>query len=70
MGADYVLRWLPRGTHTFEKFLKPSELGAELRRNALELVELKGMVMSPFTRQWSLSDTDLDVNYLLAARKS
>ena len=69
VGAEYVLRWLPRGTHSYEKFLTPAEVAEHLRRNGMELVEQKGMVMNPLNRAWRLSDDDLSVNYLLVARK-
>jgi len=70
VGAEYVLRWLPRGTHTWSKFLKPSELCTQLRRNDMELVDMTGMVMNPLTFKWELNARDVSVNYLLAARKS
>lgn len=69
VGAEYVLRWLPRGTHDWRKFLRPSELAAEFRRVGLELVDQKGMVMSPFTFEWRLDARDLEVNYLQTAKK-
>lgn len=68
-GAEYVLRWLPRGTHHWGKFLRPSELCRELRRQNLAVKEMAGLVYQPFTGQWELSATDLDVNYLVAAAK-
>ena len=70
IGAEYVLRWLPHGTHDWKKFLKPSELSAYLRHSGAEVMEITGMVMSPFTFEWSLTPKDISVNYLLAARKS
>lgn len=69
LGAEYVLRWLPRGTHDWQKFLKPSEIATHLRRNQLEVEELAGMNMNPLSGQWSLSATDMDVNYLMTATK-
>jgi len=69
VGAEYVLRWLPRGTHDWNKFLRPSELHAYLRHAGLGVKEMKGIVFSPISRSWSLSD-NLDVNYLLAATRS
>ena len=68
VGAEYVLRWLPRGTHDWRKFLKPSELARHLRAAGLEAREFKGMSYSPFTDRWSLSD-DLSVNYLGSASR-
>lgn len=67
--AEYVLRWLPIGTHDWKKFLKPSELARLIRPHGLEFTALKGMVYNPFKDTWSLSDKDLDVNYLAFAEK-
>jgi 2-polyprenyl-6-hydroxyphenyl methylase/3-demethylubiquinone-9 3-methyltransferase len=69
VGAEYVLRWLPRGTHDWHKFVKPSEFAAHLRHSGLELSELKGMSYNPISQSWSLT-ADVDVNYLLLARKN
>lgn len=68
LGAEYVLRWLPRGTHHWEKFLRPSELAAGLRPGGLALQEVTGLVYNPLADRWSLG-RDLDVNYLLFATK-
>jgi 2-polyprenyl-6-hydroxyphenyl methylase/3-demethylubiquinone-9 3-methyltransferase len=68
LGAEYVLRWLPRGTHHWEKFLRPSELAGGLRRGGLAVQELAGLTYNPFADRWSLS-ADLDVNYLAFAVK-
>lgn len=67
--AEYVLRWLPAGTHDWKKFLKPSELARLVRPYGLEFTDLQGMVYNPFRDTWSLSKTDLDVNYLAFATK-
>ena len=69
IAAEYVLRWLPVGTHDWKKFLKPSELARLVRAHGLEFTDLKGMVYNPLSDTWSLSDTDLDVNYLAFAEK-
>jgi 2-polyprenyl-6-hydroxyphenyl methylase / 3-demethylubiquinone-9 3-methyltransferase len=69
LGAEYVLRWLPRGTHHWNKFLRPSELAEPLRRHGLRLGALAGLAYHPFADRWTLG-TDLDVNYLLFAAKS
>jgi len=61
--AEYVLRWVPAGTHDWRKFVRPSELAAGLRRHGLNLREMRGMSFDPLRQGWSLSD-DLDVNYL------
>jgi 2-polyprenyl-6-hydroxyphenyl methylase/3-demethylubiquinone-9 3-methyltransferase len=64
-GAEYLLRWLPRGTHDWKKFLKPSEVVRGLRSSGVEAQEIVGVVYSPLSRAWSLSKRDLDVNYML-----
>jgi len=63
VGAEYVLRLLPKGTHDFAKFIRPSELEAWTRTAGLDLKELTGMSYNPFSQQYSLG-RDLDVNYL------
>lgn len=68
LGAEYVLRWLPPGTHDWNKFVKPSELAAGLRRHGLAIRELKGMSYDLFRDEWGLSD-DLSVNYMAYAVK-
>ena len=65
--AEYVLRWLPVGTHDWKKFVKPSELAARLRDTNLEITALSGMSYTPVADIWRLSN-DLDVNYLAFAR--
>jgi 2-polyprenyl-6-hydroxyphenyl methylase/3-demethylubiquinone-9 3-methyltransferase len=69
VGAEYVLRWLPRGTHQWKKFLKPSELCAGLRHEGLSVAHMSGMAFNPFKNEWHLSASDLDVNYLVTASK-
>ena len=66
VGAEYVLRWLPRGTHEWGKFVTPDELANHLHRNGLEITEQTGVVYSPLTDKWSLS-SDMDVNYMVTA---
>jgi 2-polyprenyl-6-hydroxyphenyl methylase / 3-demethylubiquinone-9 3-methyltransferase len=66
IGAEYVLRWLPRGTHHWEKFMRPSELAAGLRAQGMVVRALKGISYEPLTDRWSISP-DLAVNYLLFA---
>ena len=68
IGAEYVLRLLPRGTHTYDQFIKPSELSAAARGAALEPVSMRGMEYNPLTQIYSLS-SDTSVNYLMATRK-
>lgn len=70
VSAEYVLRMLPRGTHQWEKFLKPSELAAHLRANNIEITEMTGMTLNPLQRKWELNPQDLGVNYLVAGKKA
>jgi 2-polyprenyl-6-hydroxyphenyl methylase/3-demethylubiquinone-9 3-methyltransferase len=69
IGAEYVLRLLPKGTHEYARFIRPSELAANARSAQLEALSFKGMEYNPITRRYSLSQ-DTSVNYLLATRKS
>jgi 2-polyprenyl-6-hydroxyphenyl methylase/3-demethylubiquinone-9 3-methyltransferase len=66
VGAEYVLRWLPRGTHQWEKFVTPDELARHLLDNRLTIAEQTGVVYSPFADRWGLSP-DMDVNYMVVA---
>ncbi len=68
VGAEYVLNLLPRGTHEYAKFIRPSELASFCRRADLTLQQSKGMVYNPLTRRYWLNQ-DTSVNYLLATRK-
>ena len=68
LGAEYVLRILPRGTHDYEKFIRPSELARAMRKAGLTVLEIVGMRYNPFTRKCALGD-DVDVNYVVHARK-
>ena len=69
VGAEYVLRLLPRGTHDYAKFVKPSELAAMCRQAGLSIGSLTGMTYNPFTKSYALG-SDVDVNYILHARKA
>jgi len=69
IGAEYVLGLLPRGTHDWSRFIKPSEIAAWGRRVHLDLVEMIGMTYNPLSRQYRL-ERDVSVNYLMALRKS
>jgi 2-polyprenyl-6-hydroxyphenyl methylase/3-demethylubiquinone-9 3-methyltransferase len=68
VGAEHVLRLLPRGTHEYAKFIRPSELARWCRESGLELSETRGLEYNPITRRYRLSD-NTDVNYLVACRK-
>lgn len=65
VGAECVLGWLPRGTHDWKKFLKPSEVARGLRAGGIETQEIVGVVYAPLSRKWSVNRNDLDVNYML-----
>jgi len=69
VGAEYLLRLLPTGTHEYEKFIRPSELDEWARHAGLDLQDSTGMHYNPFTRQYSLGP-GLDVNYLMHFRRS
>lgn len=66
IGAEYLLGWLPRGTHDWRKFVRPSELVLGLRRSGLNPTEMTGVSYDWITREWSLS-RDLEVNYMVVA---
>jgi 2-polyprenyl-6-hydroxyphenyl methylase/3-demethylubiquinone-9 3-methyltransferase len=69
VGAEYVMHWLPRGTHDWRRFLRPSEFVLGLRRAGLKATQLKGLRYHPLSGDWAQSD-DLSVNYLVMATKS
>ncbi len=69
VGAEYILGWLPRGTHNWQKFVKPDELRAELAAAGLTVGETTGVVYSPLSDRWSLS-RDASVNYMIVATKA
>jgi 2-polyprenyl-6-hydroxyphenyl methylase/3-demethylubiquinone-9 3-methyltransferase len=68
IGAEYLLRLLPKGTHEYAKFIKPSELVSFARQADLEMIGIKGMSYNPITQVYSLGE-DVDVNYMIAVRK-
>ena len=69
VGAEWIMRWLPKGTHDWKKFITPDELTDLIRRAGLDPVDRKGMVFNPVSWRWSLSDRDLSVNYVTASVK-
>jgi len=69
IGAEWVMRWLPKGTHDWAKFITPDELYALINRAGLTPVDRKGMVFNPISWGWSLSARDLSVNYVTTSRK-
>ena len=68
IGAEYILKLLPKGTHEYAKFIKPSELVAFTRNAGLEMIGIKGLSYNPLTQVYGLND-DVDVNYMIAVRK-
>ena len=68
IGAEYLLRLLPKGTHDYRKFITPSELGHFVRDAGLEIIGIKGLSYNPITQIYSLTN-DTTVNYLIATRK-
>lgn len=68
IGAEYVLRLLPRGTHEYARFIKPSELAGMARSAGLDMTDLTGMTYNPFTKTYALG-RDVDVNYIIGCRK-
>jgi len=69
IGAEVIMRWLPRGTHEWAKFITPDELFDLIRQAGLEPVDRKGFVFNPISWGWSISDRDLSVNYVTASVK-
>lgn len=70
VGAEYLLQMLPRGTHEYAKFIKPSELDQWIREAGLAMTHMTGMTYNPLTRIYKLNERDVDVNYLVTARKN
>jgi len=68
VGAEYVLRWVPRGTHRWDKFVTPHELERAIENCGLRVIGERGVIYNPFADRWQLS-SDMDVNYMLAAVK-
>jgi len=66
VGAEYVLRWLPRGTHQWDKFVRPQELETAVEQAGLQVIGERGVVYNPFSDRWQLA-SDMDVNYMLVA---
>lgn len=69
IGAEYILRWLPRGTHDWRKFVKPAEFARMLRAAGLQVEKLQGIGFDPLRRRWELG-ADLSVNYMIVATKT
>ncbi len=69
IGAEYLLRMLPKGTHEYAKFIRPSELSQWLREANLDLQEISGMTYNLLTKKYKINDSDVSVNYLMHASK-
>ncbi|MGB1245452.1 MAG: bifunctional 2-polyprenyl-6-hydroxyphenol methylase/3-demethylubiquinol 3-O-methyltransferase UbiG [Porticoccaceae bacterium] len=69
IGVEYVLRMLPRGTHEYSKFIRPSELGQWIRDAGLDIDQMTGLLYNPITKTYKLDERDVDVNYMICARK-
>ncbi len=69
IGAEYLLRMLPKGTHEYSKFIRPAELADWLRQADLNLLDITGMTYNPLTKHYKLDDSDVSVNYLVHASK-
>ena len=69
VGAEHIMRWLPKGTHDWARFVTPDELTAMLGRAGLEPVDAKGFVFNPLAWEWRISERDLSVNYVATAVK-
>ena len=69
IGAEYVLKLLPKGTHEYAKFIRPSELATWIRHSQLNLQDVSGITYNPFTKQYKLSGHDVSVNYIVHAKK-
>lgn len=69
LGAEYLLKLLPKGTHEYSKFIRPSELAHWLREAGLELQNISGMTYNPITKNYKLDPHDVSVNYLIHAKK-
>jgi len=69
VGAEYVLNMLPRGTHEYSKFIRPSELGRWIRDAGLQLTDMTGLTYNPITKHYRLNPNDVSVNYMVRAVK-
>lgn len=69
VGAEYILKMLPKGTHEYSKFIRPSELSGWIRQAGLQLQDMTGMLYNPLTKSYKLKQGDVDVNYLVHTTK-
>lgn len=70
VAAEYILRWVPQGTHSWKKFVKPSELSRAARRNGAKAVDITGLMYNPMTDEFSIHKTDIDVNYFMTCSRT
>jgi 2-polyprenyl-6-hydroxyphenyl methylase/3-demethylubiquinone-9 3-methyltransferase len=70
VGAEYVMRWLPRGTHTWSKFVTPAELTRSIEDTGLTVIDVAGLTYDPLRDRWSENRGDTDVNYMVVARRA
>jgi len=69
VGAEHLLKLVPKGTHDFNKFIRPSELANWIRQSGLQSEKITGLTYNPLTKVYKLNDRDVDVNYMVATRK-
>ncbi len=69
IGAEYILKLVPTGTHDYDKFIKPSELARWCRSGGLTQTNMTGMTYNPISKNYKLVDNDVDVNYMIACEK-
>ncbi len=69
LGAEYILNMLPKGTHDYAKFIKPSELGQWIREAGLDMQHMTGLTYNPFTKQYKLNPKDVSVNYMMHTQR-
>jgi len=69
VGAEYLLKMLPRGTHDFSRFIRPAELANWVRQADLQLQHMTGLTYNPILRTYRLNDKDVDVNYMIHVKK-
>ena len=68
VAAEYILRWVPQGTHNWKKFVKPSELARHVRKSNAKPYDITGLTFSPLKNEFSLSNNDTDVNYFMSIK--
>ena len=69
IGAEYIMRWLPRGTHDWSKFITPEELVGLIESSGLHTIDKKGFCFNKLLWTWSISNSNLDINYVVSSVK-